>query len=450
MKRNIMKDTILLTVIQMTLDGIALLLNVFMTEYLGSEAIGIFSLTGSFFSLAVLTAGGNVFLCASRFISEELGKPHGSPVGMLRLCMLVSLVLSGGFTAIIWICSGWFSLHFLGSDALTIPVRLMAASLPLLTITSCLRGYFNAACHTRICGISDVIGFLVRCLLTVGIVIWITPVSPSAICMMTALCTIGGSTATLAYLLVMLRLHPAASGTRASLSPVQYLRLAVPVMAGSALTSFLSSANDALVPMTLQQAGHSTTEALSQFGIFEAMILPTLFFPSTILCSLSGILVTETARAAAACRHERIRYLAGRVIKLTLYYACAVMAVLLLSGRLIGGWLGGGEMAGHMILLLAPVVPFIYLEIVLESMIKGLGAQAFSSLNYLAEYIIRISFVLIFVPMMGFYGIVLSYYASNICGNLSRLYMVSKLAGLPIPLLRFNRTATCIAQDNMI
>ncbi len=50
MQRNIMKDTILLTVIQMTLDGLALLLNVFMTDALGTEAIGVLSLTGSFFS----------------------------------------------------------------------------------------------------------------------------------------------------------------------------------------------------------------------------------------------------------------------------------------------------------------------------------------------------------------------------------------------------------------
>ncbi|MDE6777771.1 MAG: polysaccharide biosynthesis C-terminal domain-containing protein, partial [Oscillospiraceae bacterium] len=80
--------------------------------------------------------------------------------------------------------------------------------------------------------------------------------------------------------------------------------------------------------------------------------------------------------------------------------------------------------------------PFIYLEIILESIIKGIGAQAFSSLNYLAEYVVRISFVLIFIPILGFYGIVLSYYASNLFGNISRLVLVIKRTGMEFSFIR--------------
>ena len=45
-------------------------------------------------------------------------------------------------------------------------------------------------------------------------------------------------------------------------------------------------------------------------------------------------------------------------------------------------------------------------------------------MNYIAEYAIRISSVLIFVPHIGFYGVVISYYASNIIGNTSRLIKI--------------------------
>ena len=72
-----------------------------------------------------------------------------------------------------------------------------------------------------------------------------------------------------------------------------------------------------------------------------------------------------------------------------------IAAGLLLYGNLIGTLLDGGALAGHLIRLLAPVVPFIYLEIVLEALLKGMGQQSFSSLNYLAEYTIRIAIVLV-------------------------------------------------------
>ena len=69
----------------------------------------------------------------------------------------------------------------------------------------------------------------------------------------------------------------------------------------------------------------------------------------------------------------------------------------------------GGTLSGKMIRILAPVVPFIYLEIVLEALLKGMGKQNFSSLNYLAEYVIRICVVLIFIPLFGFYAVVFSF-----------------------------------------
>ena len=103
-------------------------------------------------------------------------------------------------------------------------------------------------------------------------------------------------------------------------------------------------------------------------------------------------------------------------------------AVLMRFGSQIGELLGGGELAGTMITIIAPVVPFIYMEIVLEAIIKGLGLQSFSSMNYLAEYVIRIAAVLILVPQIGFYGIVVSYYASNIFGNCMRFVKVTKAA----------------------
>lgn len=442
MRRNIARDTILLTVIQMLLDGISLLLNVFLTNSLGTEAIGILSLTGSFFSLASIAASGNVFLCASRFISEEMGKKNGNPSRVLSYCLWVSLTLSLVVATCIFLLAPLCSERVFHSPVLSSPIRVMACSLPLMTVTACMRGYFNASCHTKICAFSDAVGFLIRCLLMAAIVWCITPCTSTGICMMSAVCAIIGSFGTLLYLLVHFRSSKIESIGNPSISLTKYITLAVPVMLGSALTSLLSSANDALVPLTLQQAGNSASDALSQFGIFEAIIIPTLFFPSTILCSLSGILVTETARESAAHNKIRITDLSEKVIRRTFVFAIFVTTILLQFGNEIGELFGGGEIAGRMIVLLAPVVPFIYLEIVLESIIKGIGAQAFSSFNYLAEYFIRISVVLIFIPLFGFYGIVLSYYASNICGNLSRLFMVlrktdlrpkwEKLLGIPL------------------
>ncbi len=438
MQRNMVRDTVLLTVIQMLLDGLALLLNVFLNAQLGAEAIGILTLTASLYRLASVTASGNVFLCASRFVSEELGKRERNPGMVLRYCLIVSLVLSAAVSGCMVLFAPWCSSYFLEDPSLAILIRLMAISLPLLSVSACMKGWFNACCHAGICAAADLTEFLIRTGCMAAIVLLFHPKTAKGLGEMTVISTAIASGAELLLLLILMPKRRQGKTGRVSIRLKTYIKLAIPVMTGSMLTSFLSAANDALVPVTLRQAGNSAAEAFSQFGIFEAIILPTLFFPSTVLCSLAGILVTETARANAARQTDHICSLTDKTLRQTIVYAVFITMYLMLFGDEIGELLGGGVTAGRMIAFLAPVVPFIYLEIVLESIIKGLGAQAFSSINYLCEYIIRISIVLVCIPLMGFPGIVLSYYASNICGNLARIIVVLRRTGLrpePVKLL---------------
>ncbi len=130
--------------------------------------------------------------------------------------------------------------------------------------------------------------------------------------------------------------------------------------------------------MTLQHFGDTSSHAMEQFGTFEGVVIPVLFFPSTILCALSGILVPEAARASAAGNQIRLQHLTERVIQLTIIFSILIVAIFLRFGGTIGTWMDGGTLSGHMIRLLAPVVPFIYLENVLEALIKGMGKQNFS------------------------------------------------------------------------
>ena len=99
-KSKVVRDTLLLTAMQLFLDSAALLLNVFINKQLGTSAIGILSLMGSFLGLAGILSNGNAFLCTSRLVSEEFGKPCGDVNRILgygvKLCLLLSAAVSAG------------------------------------------------------------------------------------------------------------------------------------------------------------------------------------------------------------------------------------------------------------------------------------------------------------------------------------------------------------------
>ena len=430
LKNKIVKDTFFLTAVELVMQGMALLLNIFITRRLGTETIGIISLISSFFMFVTIISSGNVYLSTSRFISEEIGKSCGDPERVFRYGEITSVAMSILSGSVIFFLSDIISCDILDTPELSFAVKLLALILPICSLTACLRGYFSAYRSVYIPSAASAAEFIVRSVFIA--ILTETMITRGSMSVYTALAVsmCAGQAAGFLFLLIpYLKGRKKYSGS-CTISFRTFVAGSVPIFLNSLVTSVLSSANDALVPITLKQYGNSTSEAFSQFGIFEAIVIPALFFPSSILCSLSGILVPEIARERGADNPEGSRSLINKVIKQTFGFSVMTAMIFLCFGDEIGLLMSGEHFAGKIISILSPAVPFIYLEIILEGILRGMGKHVFSSLNYLAEYTIRISVLLICVPLFGFYGIVASYLASNIIGNISRLIMIIKTTGL--------------------
>lgn len=429
-KNKIVKDTVFLTAVEFVMQGLSLLLNIFITRKLGSDVIGIISLIGSFFMFITIISSGNIYLSSSRFISEEIGKKTGNPNKVFRYGIVTSITMSIFIGSLIFAFSNTISTEILKTPELAGAVKILAVILPFGSISTCIKGYFTAFRNVSVSAAGGVIEFLVKSglfaffaefMITNGKINFLTAFAFSIA---------GGQIASCAFMIILYTKMKHNYNTDCSIKFKWFVFSSIPIFLNSIVTSVLSSANDALVPLTLKQYGNSTSEAFSQFGIFEAIVIPALFFPSSILCSLSSILVPELARERCADNSKRNASLINRVLKQTFEFSIFTAMIFLCFGKEIGFLMSGDYFAGKIIAILAPAVPFIYLEIILEGILKGMGKHSFSSLNYLVEYIIRISVLLICVPIFGFYGIVASYLASNIICNISRLIMIMKITGI--------------------
>ena len=105
-KSSITKDTVVLSVISVALQGLSLLLNIFITKKLGEAAVGITSLIYSFFFFALILSNGNIFTSTSRFVSEEIGKGNGNVEKIMGYSLKFGLILSFLFAAVFFIFAG--------------------------------------------------------------------------------------------------------------------------------------------------------------------------------------------------------------------------------------------------------------------------------------------------------------------------------------------------------
>ncbi|MDE5860231.1 MAG: hypothetical protein K2H23_07625, partial [Oscillospiraceae bacterium] len=75
---SIAKDTARLTVVSLILQALGLLLNVLLSNKLGTASVGVMTLITSLFGFIMVLANGNIFISTSRFVSEELGAGNGN------------------------------------------------------------------------------------------------------------------------------------------------------------------------------------------------------------------------------------------------------------------------------------------------------------------------------------------------------------------------------------
>jgi len=411
---------------QLITQILSLILNMHINRSLGTENLGLLSLINAFFTFAIIISNGNIFVSTSRFVAEERGKENGNPGKIFRYSLIFSLTLSLASAIAVFVFAEPVSINIIKHEDSSKAIRLLAFSLPLAALSSCIKGYFNAYRKVMIPAVSETAAFLVRALIMGMSAVYFIPERILTIYSALSLSIIFSETTGLMILVFFAARQKNKKSNYPTISFPKYVLGLVPVILNSYIPCILSTANDALVPFTLKQSGCSTADALSKYGLFEAVVLPVLFFPSMVVSCLSSILVPEISKHRAGGKTVQNLDLISSVISTAVTYSLFTVSILVMYGKQIGMLAGHDEYAGKMVMMLAPVVPFIYLEIVLEGIIKGLGKHSFSSLNYLAEYVIRISALLVFTPLTGFYGIAISYYLSNIICNISRIVLISR------------------------
>lgn len=436
-KTTITRDTLLLTAVSLLLQGLSLILNLIVSKKLGTASMGVTALIFSFYSFVIVFANGNIFTSTSRFISEEIGKSTGGEGKIMQYAMTIGLILSFIVSASIFMLAPYISKSVLKNPEACFSIRIMASSLPLATLGACIKGYFHASRTVSLPCIADIIEFMTKFAVLLSLIFLFIPNRMSVFTGISISILAGEIVSSIYLSLAFLKKGPKRSAPAGTKNIKSYFVLILPIMCNGYIFAVLSSANDFLVPITLNQFSKSAEAALSQYGIFEGFVMPIMFFPSVILQSLSLILVPEIAREKSAGNQKNVRRLIEKVFYIGFSWSVFIAMLLLTFGKDLGKLFSEEEILGKSLMILCPVIPFIYLEIVLEGILKGLGKQNFCTLNSIAEYVLRISAVLIFIPLVGYWGIIVSYFVSNILCNLTRIAKVLKTTGQKFDFCRF-------------
>ena len=421
-KKAFLINAVLLTSAILLSRIIGISFRVYMSNKIGAEGIGLYQLICTIFLFASTFVTSGISLSVTRLVTDALSQKEYQKAKQtvrraLALGLFFSLAMGGAL---------FFSADFIGSQVLKdsrtiLSLKILAPSLPFMAVSACFRGYFFAVRRVIKTASEQLLEQIAEILIFALFVNQLAPMGLEYACCAIVLGTTGAEIFSCLYSFLlywgeMRKLRGKADRSRGKGGIKKLLSICLPVTASSCLRSGLSMTENILIPPGLKKNGASYESSLAGYGMITGMVMPVITFPSAFLSSFSMLLIPELSEANAANHKRNIHYIAGRVFQITFLFSIFVC--------------GFFPAPGVYISVLAPVIPLMYLDSVVDGMLKGLNEQL-SYLSYnIIDSVMRVGLILALLPILGLNGLIVVIFASEILNStlsIARLMKVTHL-----------------------
>lgn len=427
-------NTALLTGSSLAMSAISMAFQVWLAGRIGSAGIGLYQLVLSVAFLCTTFAVSGIRFAATRLVSEELGHERSwSVAAAMRRCFAYSLFFGLSAMAVLFSFAEPIGFLWIGDARTVKSLKLIAFSMPFLSLSSVMSGYFTACGRVW----KPTVVHLGEQLITIGFVAYFLSHSPAGDieknCAAVMLGNVCGDVISFVCMLLfyLTDRHSVRDYSAQKLKLTsRMLKVALPLAVSAYARSALSTLEHLLVPRGLKAAGFSADRALSGYGVIQGMVLPIVSFPACILMALAELIIPELTEAQVRGNDGDISKTVSSLIKKGLGYSSAVALVLFVFADKLGVRIYSSPEAGDYLRLLAPLIPIMYTDMVADGCLKGLGQQLWCMGINLLDALLGVLLVWQVLPVFALKGYICIIYFNeclNFALSIMRLRKVTNI-----------------------
>jgi len=429
-KENLILGTLILTVATTITRIIGFIFRIYLANKLGAEGMGLFQLILSFYILMVTISTSGIRIAVSRLISEELAMHHYSNAkNVLHQSIYLSFFTGLIAAFIMYYFSNYIGTKILKDERTILSLLYLVPSLPVIAVASCYKGYFYAVGKVTKPASSQVLEQLIRVFVVFSIMGLYLPKGLGYGCAAVSIGMTLEEIFSFIYIwflfIIDKKPYPAKLKTKPDKMLCKILTIAIPLSASANVNSLLRMVENILIPSRLILYGSSTVNAMSLYGMIKGMVLPLLFFPSSFLTSLASILIPSVAGDNAISNEKKVTYTLSKVLHFTALSGILVVSIFLCFPNEIGMSVYNDSQVGVMLKIISFVCPFMYLNMVVASMLNALGEQISSFKINIIESILKISIIYFFIPIYGFNAYIFALFVTTLLNTI--LYLIRLL-----------------------
>lgn len=428
---------LILTVTAFIMKSIGMVFHLYVSNKIGAEAVGVFSLVMSVYLFAVTLATSGLSLACTYIVSEQFAKGNVlDGLKAVKSCLVFSLLLGLGSSFLVLLFSPTISQNWLKSMVSCIPLYLIAIGLPFIAISSVVNGYFSAVRKGYKSAFSQVFELCVKMIVTLLLLHFYATKNVETICICLILADVISEICSCCLLLVLYEVDKLTYSKR-SISNITFkkkiLKITLPVSITSYIRSGLSTLKQFMIPSRLVLFGLPYSMALSEYGKINGMTMSVLLFPNVFILSFSNLLIPEFASLLAKQYKKRILDICQKVFWATSLFSISISIIFFFFANEISFMVFHNLECAKYIKILSPLILFMYPDNILDSMLKGLNKQFDVMICNILDLILTIVVLYFLLPTLGLTGYLLAIMISEIFNFCISYFQLFRATGFKIP-----------------
>lgn len=414
----------------------ALVFNVYISNQIGSEAVGVFSLVMAVYLFFITVATSGLNIAVTVIVSEKFAVNKDKiAIKTIRTCIFFSLLLGITAGGLILLFSGFITDKCLHNMVSSKPLFYIAIGLPFIAMSSCINSYFTSVRKAYKNAITQVFEFTIKMIATIILLKINISKGVEYICIALILADVISEICsfTLIFILYIIDIKlKKLNNVRSFGQRINILKIAFPVAITSYIRSGLSTLKQLIIPTQLEKSGLSCNNALSKYGIINGMVMPVVTFPTVLINSYSLLLIPEFSTYVAQKNYKAINYISNKIFKFTCAFSVCICSIFLFFSNELGLVIYNNLETGYYFKILAPLVFFMYMDNIIDCILKGLNKQFGVMCCNILDLSVTTCFIYFLLPVYGINGYIASIFISELLNFSVSLFQMIKYSKLKL------------------
>lgn len=445
-KQTFIRGTLILIVAGLITRVLGFINRIVLARVMGEEGVGLYMMAFPTFLLAITLTQIGLPVAISKFVAEADAKNNQRKIKQILIVSLaVTTVLSIIISVILMIFSPFMAEYLLGDRRTFYPLIVILPVVPIIAISSVLRGYFQGKQDMKPGAYAQVIEQLVRIIFVYLCTKSLAPFGIEFAAMGAMISSVLGELASLMYIIYVFK-DKKKFHVRKNFFEIlpkskkvfqELMQIALPTTGSRLIGSITLFVEPILISQSFIYIGLGASEAAKQYGIFSGYVIPLLMLPSFITYSLSVSLVPAISEALVQKKYALVEHRLQQSLRICLVTGGLAVTCMFIYAKPILEIMYGSSGSTDLLRLMAPFFLFYFFQGPLQATLQAMNLAKAGMYNTFIGSILKSILIVVIATQtnLQIYGVALAYCFGIIFITLLHLATVFK--NVPVTLRPF-------------